>query len=305
MPELLDEQGFSERFTELIAPLKIRTEQTGPLSFAVHYGDDEPVLTISLQDSFGKYLAFPEDIDAIFAPFIRELGWTVHEPRVSSKTIIETVLPILRNLTERPWTEDELSIGQAEKLGPVVYEEYLQQPLEQLVVEFVLPAESSSESGAELGEHGLVPLRRGHMLRSVPDAALLSQIAAHNLALKIAEQEITATPLPFDRFQAKAWLVGVEGGDYLRPHYAAMSLIPQIMRSLEESLHVKNSLLVLIPGRDQIIVSADPSEQELTELGVLAGQLKARAPYPVSQLLWLFKDGQIDKLQAVELGLSE
>jgi hypothetical protein len=111
---------------------------------------------------------------------------------------------------------------------------------------------------------------------------------------------ITATPLQFESLNARSWLVGL-GDDTYKPSIAALSCIPPVMASLQETFRGENGLIAIMPAADQLIISIDTNDQAIVEFGVLAQQLKSRAPNPLSTLVWQFKAGQLDAVQALEL----
>lgn len=289
MPELLSEEEFTERFTERISSYQLSPTQREPLVLELHYGEDEPVLTISLRSAYDQYLEDPSKLDIVMDPFVRDLKWTIQEPRFSSKDIYEHTLPELRNFVVNPPTAAEADTDPASEKGPMVFEDLLKSAAEYVVIQFKLPH----------GDDGIT-LRRGDIIPCSPDSKVVSKLAFNNLAIAVQKYGLTATPLKFESLTVRAWLIGL-GGNNLPNQVPAMICVPEIMRSLEESLRARQGLIAIIPSSDQLIVSIDHEDTSVCELGVLAQQLFQRATNKLSSFVWCFDDGNLTGVQAVEL----
>lgn len=289
MPEPLSEEQFTERFTEKISDYALSPTVRETLVLELHYGEDEPVLTISLRAAYEQYIDNLERLDELLDPFVRDLRWTIQHPRYSSKDIYETTLPVLRNFAVSPPTASEADIDPSSQKGPIVFEDLLRSVTEYVVIQFVLPQGSQS-----------IALRRGDIIPCSPDSKVVNKLAFNNLALAVQKLGLTATPLRFETLNLRAWLIGL-GGNSLPSHVPAMICVPEIMRSLEDSLSAQMGLIAILPSTDQLIVSIDTEDTAVCELGVLAQQIFQRATEKLSSFVWCFKDGALTGVQAVEL----
>ncbi len=286
MPDLLSENEFTERFREAIEDYNLAPSCKEPLILELHYGDDEPVLNLSLKEAYARYQANAEPLAQIFEPYLKDLNWTIQEPRYASKELYEHCLPVLRNFDSTP--PDEFELEKSPK-GPIVFEDVLKAPNEYVVMQFNIFKDST-----------YLPLHKGDTLPCIPDANLLAQLSLHNLALATEERGITATPLQFESLRARSYLVGLADERY-KPSVAALSCITAVMASLEETLQSQNGLIAVMPAQDQLIVSIDNNEESIVELGVLAQQILKRSAVPLSSLVWTFEQGQLKAVQALSL----
>jgi hypothetical protein len=289
MQNLLSEQEFTERFTDAIKAYDLNPTCKEPLVMELHYGDDEPVLTLSLKEAFANYRGTPEQLTEILEPFVQDLGWTVQEPRYPSKDLYEHSLPTLRNFYLTAPTANELATDGPSLKGPIVYEDVLKAPSEYVVMQFSL-----FKGGV------YTPLRKGDTLPCIPNNNLLSQLSLHNLALSTEHAGITATPLQFDSLKAESYLVGL-GDEQYKPSIAALSCIPPVMMSLEETFKAPDGIIAIMPSIDQLIISKNTDEQSICELGMLAQQLIRRTPTPLSALVWSYKKGNLEAVQSLDL----
>lgn len=289
MPEQLSEDDFTERFTDKIRDYHLAPAWNEPLVLQLHYGTDEPVLTISLRSAYEAYKEDPLRLDEVMEPFVRDLGWTVQSPRLSSKEIYEQTLPVLRNFVAEPPTPSEVDTEPSGYKGPIVFEDLLRSQTEYVVIQFELPRDGAT-----------VPLRRGDIIPCSPDSKIINKLALNNLALMVQKHGLTATPLKFENLSLRAFMIGL-GGDPIPEQVPAMICVPEIMRSLDESLQGNGGLIAIMPTKDQLIVSIDTEDTAVCELGVLAQQIKDRATNKLSSYVWSFKDGVLSGVQAIEL----
>jgi hypothetical protein len=290
MPELLSEDDFTDRFTDKIREYDLAPSAKEPLVLELHYGGDEPVLTISLKTAYQQYMEQPSRLDEVIEPFVRDLGWTVQMPKFSAKDIYETTLPTLRNFMVTPPTADEVDMEpSSSRKGPIVFEDLLRSATEYIAIQFYLPQPGN-----------LVALRRGDIIPCSPDSKVISKLAFNNLAMAVQKNGLTATPLKFESLTIHSWLIGL-GAGLLPQQVPAMICVPEIISSLEDSLKATTGLTAILPSRDQLIVSIDCEDTAVCELGVLARQLWQRAPEKLSSFVWCFKDGALTGVQAVEL----
>lgn len=286
MADTLSETEFTQRFIDQIQSLNLDAQCKEPLTLELHYGGDEPVLNLSLKEAYEQYKSSPDKLSETMAPYIQDLKWTAQTPRIPSKDLYQHCIPTLRNFMVFPPTESELTLSDK---GPIAYEDVLKAPTEHILMQF------------NYYEEGIyTPLCKGDTLPCIPDQKLLAQLSLHNLALATEAGGITCTPLPFENLRSKAYLVGF-GDDRIRPSIAALSCIPQVMASLEETFRARHGLIAIMPAQDQLIISVDTDEQALVELGVLAQQLASRAPIPLSKLIWSFDEGNLAAVQALDL----
>jgi hypothetical protein len=289
MPNLLTEQEFTERFTEAIRQHDLSPVGKDSLILELHYGDDEPILTLSLKDAYARYTVDPDNVSEILRPYVQDIGWTVSYPRYPSKKVYENTLPTLRNFFLHAPSEHELSEDGMSHKGPIVYDEVLKTASDFIVMQF------------NMYEGGLyTPLRKGDTLRCCPDVGLLAKLSLHNLAYLTENAGINATPLKFESLKAQSYMISL-GDDRLKSSVAALSCIPPVMASLEETFRARHGLIAIMPATDQLIISVDSSEEAICELGVLAQQLIRRAPDPLSTLIWTFDEGNLKAVQALEL----
>jgi hypothetical protein len=289
MPELLSEQEFTEHFTEAIKGYELSPRCKEPLMIELTYGENEPVLTLSLKDAFNRYQAEPDKLDEHMRPFVEDLAWTVQQPRYLSKELYELTLPTLRNFYSKPPGETEMSNDPKCPKGPIVFEQVLKAPTEFLVLQFHI-----------FKDDRYVALRKGDILPCMPDPSTIIRLSLNNLAIKTEVAGLTATPLQFDSLKARSWLIGL-GDDRFSHSIAALTCISQAMKSLEETFKGENGLIAIIPSADQLIVSIDTDERSVAELGVLANQLAAKAEHFLSTFVWTFKDGNLEAVQSLDL----
>lgn len=289
MPTVLTQEEFTQCFTDRITFFGLAPESPEPLAVELHYGEGEPVLKLSLADVYDRYTSSPDELESLLAPYIQDLKWTVQEPRYGAKAIYDQSFPILRNLVEDQPPQSEVENDPLCPKGPIVYQEVLRGPTEFIVAQFFLSQDSQMR-----------PLRRGDVLPCSPDVTVIGKLAFTNLAVAVDEHGLTAQPLQFESLQVRAYLIELTNR-YLPDHVTALSCVPQVMLSLEESLSANQGLLAIMPSVEQLIVSGDTSEQSLVELGVLAQQLKRHAAKPLSSYVWSFKQGSVDSVQMVEL----
>ena len=293
MPNLLTEQEFTERFTEAISKYKLDPGCKEPLLLELHYGDDEPVLTLSLKDAYGRYKHEPEILEDVLQPYIQDIGWTVQEPRYRAKEVYELSLPTLRNFFIAPPSSDELSTIDENPKGPIVYDEVLKTATELIVMQFSIYKDDTYTA-----------LRKGDTLACVPDQSLLAKLSLHNLAVSAEAVGITATPLQFETLKARSWAIGLQD-EKRRDTVTAMTCIPAVMDSLEVTFRARLGLIAIMPTVDQLIVSIDTNDESICELGVLAHQIMRRSPNPMSGLIWTFQEGNLTAVQALELDEME
>lgn len=289
MANLLSENEFTERFTEAIKDFKLEPKLKESLTLELHYGNDEPVLTLSLKDMFARYQAEPEKLEEFMQPYLQDLSWTVQEPRHKSKDIYEKSLPLLRNFFAVAPSEEELSGSFFLSKGPIVFEEVLKTADEYLVMQFAV------FQGA-----AFTALCKGDTLPCIPDNTLLTQLSLHNLALCTESAGLTAVPLQFESLKARCWLIGF-GDEALKPAVAALSCIPQVMNSLEETFKSESGLIAILPTSDQLIVSIDTNDEAIVELGVLGRQITSRSENPLSSMVWTYQSGNLVAVQALDL----
>lgn len=293
MPNLLSEQEFTERFTEAIRDYNLAPHCKEPLVLELHYGSDEPVLSLSLKEVFAHYQSEPEKLLELLEPYLQDLRWTIKDPRIASKDLYEHSLPVLRNFYLKPPDEDELGSRPDSPKGPIVFEDVLKAPNEYIVMQFNL-----------FKDNAYTPLRKGDTLPCIPNPSLLAQLSLHNLALSTETAGITATPLQFESLSAQSYLIGL-GDENFKNSIAALSCIPPVMASLEETFRARDGIIAIMPATDQLIVSNDTDDQAIVELGVLAQQLKLRSTNPLSSLVWVYREGNLDAVQALDLQQTE
>ncbi|MBY0357947.1 MAG: hypothetical protein K2W82_08085 [Candidatus Obscuribacterales bacterium] len=289
MPDVMSEDEFTQRFRERLAGLPIVFNNASPLTLDLSYGENEPVLKLSLQDAYNRYHANPADLDNILEPFIQDLTWTAQEPRYGAQVVYENVVPVLRNFVANPPSPDELGSGSDCPKGPIVYTEILRSEHEYLVAQFMLHKDGKN-----------TPLRKGDVLSCLPDAETLTQISFRNISAIIEKDGISAFPLKFESLQIQAWLVGLNFEEN-KELISSLICIPQAILSLEETLEAKDGLIAVIPSNDQMIISNAVDEESMCALGLLAKQVSERIASPLSSLLWKFKGGNLEGVQALEL----
>ncbi|MBX9687710.1 MAG: hypothetical protein K2X27_13475 [Candidatus Obscuribacterales bacterium] len=289
MPNLMSEQEFTERFTERIQSFNLAPRCKENLVLELNYGPEEPLLCLSLKEAFLRYQELPAQLEDHFRPYIQDLRWTVASPRYKSKELYEQSLPVLRNFYLEPPTDDELADSEASPKGPIVYEDLLKAPSEYIAMQFNI-----------FKDEIYTALRKGDTLPCIPDKTLLAQLSLHNLALATESAGITATPLQFESLKAQSWLIGL-GDEKYKKSISALSCIPPVMASLEETLKARNGLIAIMPASDQLIVSINNDEQSVCELGVLAQQLRDRAPNRLSAFVWTYQEGNLEAVQSLDL----
>src|SRR5262250_1400098 len=187
MPDLLNETDFTEHLASKLRPLSIEVEIPQPLIVELHYGQEEPVLSIPLKHAYDQYVKAPEMLDSLIDPYVLEIGWTVQPPRYQAREIFEKTMPVMKDLIHDPVLQDGEAIVRDGKeivlrlpKGPVLYRDLVTRDDERLVVQFMI------ERGEEL-----LDLYRGDILTCFPEPGRIEELSMQNLARRALESGLT------------------------------------------------------------------------------------------------------------------
>lgn len=296
MPELLNENEFTAHFKTKLASLSIDTRSPKPLVVELHYGDNEPVLSIPLSSVYEQYAKAPHDLDQLIDPYLTEIGWTVEAPRYTARQIFDRTMPLMRDLMAEPLAQhgqttviDGKEVVLRLPKGPLLVQDLVARQDERLVVQFVLDLDGEKHE-----------LHRGDVLACFPEPAQITTIAVQNLGKKALESGLTTRPFKVVNMQTEPLLVGFrsEGGE---DYVASLVNVADVMLALERNVEAKEGMIVIIPSREQLLITTRVDDTAVTEMWLLARHLKAEASHPVSGLIWRFKEGDITAIQTVNL----
>lgn len=296
MANVLTAEDFTANLVERLKPLNLEIVVPQPLVVELHYGQDEPVLSVPLKTAYDQYVASPEKLDEFILPYVTEISWTIQPPRYRAREIYERTMPLMRDLTRDPVLQDGEKITRDGKemvmrlpKGPVLYNDLITREDEHLVVQYVLERED-----------GLVELHRGDVLNCFPEPTQIAEISMQNLARRALESGLTTRIYKIENFQTEPVLIGFRD-ESLTNYAASLVNIHDVMLALEKNLEATDGLIAAIPARNQLFVGTKVDEQAVCELWLLARHLKAEASAPASSLVWKFKDGEIIGVQTVNL----
>jgi hypothetical protein len=296
MSDLLSEEGFTDYLVAQLKPMEIPIKVPEPLLVELDYGTGEPVLSIALSRVYEAYTSDPEQLDALLAPYLVEIGWTAQAPRYPAREILEKTMPVMKDILIEPVAQDGESVQLGDKeivlrlpKGPVLLQDLVKRPEEHLVVQFMM----------EEGEN-LLELSRGDVLTCFPEPTQIAGIATQNLAKRAVKSGLTTRGYNVENFQTQMLLIGFRD-ESLSNYVASLVNIADVMVLLEKNLEAESGITVVIPTRDQMLVSSHTEELAICEMGLLANYLKKESDKPVSSLVWRFKDGEVIGLQTVKL----
>ncbi|MCC6475299.1 MAG: hypothetical protein IT514_16315 [Burkholderiales bacterium] len=296
MADILSEAEFTQHFHERLAPFDIPLQTPEPLIVELHYGDNEPVLSIPLKGVYEQYVKEPSQLESLIEPYATEISWTVPEPRYPARQIFEKTVPIMKDVMLEPVTQHgKTTMLEGKEVvlklpkGPLLIQELVARPEEQLIVQFVLDL-----------DHEPIELHRGDVLNCFPDPAQIATIAVQNLGKRALESGLTTRVFKVQNFQTEPWLVGFRDREF-DEYVASLVNVSDVMLALERNLEAKDGLIVIIPSRDQMLASTTVDDQAICEMWLLARHLKSESRYPVSGLIWRFNQGEITAIQTVNL----
>ena len=296
MSGLLSEDEFRDYLVTRLKPFKIHIEVPEPLVVELHYGEEEPVLAIPLQRIYDLYVESPDRLSDLIDPYLTEIGWTVPTPRRAARQIFENTLPVMKDILSEPIARDgETTILEGEEItlrlpkGPLLFRDMIDRPEEHLIVQFML------DLGSEL-----VELHRGDVLTCFPEPDQIATIATQNLAKRALKSGLTTRLFKVENFQTEPLLVGFRD-QTLEELVASLVTVPEIMLELEKNVEASDGLLVIVPSRNQMLVSTTFDDQAVCEMWLLAKHLKSESKCPASGLIWRLKNGEIGTVQTVNL----
>jgi hypothetical protein len=288
MPEVLSPSDFTAQVAERLEPYRLSVSTPEPLLITVLYGEHEPVLTLKLEQIYEEYQKDPEKLSALVQPMVTEVGWTVNGTRYSFTDIAESSFPLMRDLLRNPLTEEESGAAAGSK-GPLLFQELVKREEEQVIVQFVM------------AKNGLVkPLFTGDMLRSYPEPEQFTGNAVRNLRALVLGLGLTLSEYKMENINASPWLVGLRGGSH-REFLASLITVPEVMRTLQQTLNAPDGLVAILPSREQLLVSAAQDEDTIVEMGLLAQYLKEESQEPVSSFIWHFNEGLLKRVQTIDV----
>jgi hypothetical protein len=296
MANVLSEEDFTQQLVERLKPFNIEIVVPEPLKIELHYGNDEPVLSIPLKTSYEQYVAAPDNPEGFFAPYVMEISWTVQPPRFKAREIFENTMPLMRDLSRDPIVQDgEKIVREGKEMvlrlpkGPVLYNDLITREDEHLVVQYMLEKDND-----------LLELHRGDVLTCFPEPTQIAELSMQNLGRRALESGLTTRVYKIENFQTEPILIGFRE-ESLEPYAASLINIHDVMLALEKNLEATDGLIAAIPARNQLFVGTKVDEQAVCEMWLLARHLKSEAAQPASSLVWKFKDGEITGVQTVNL----
>lgn len=296
MTNVLTAEDFTKLLVERLKPFNLEIVVPEPLVVELHYGTDEPVLSIPLKAAYEQYLSAPESLEAVVVPYVTEISWTVQPPRHRAREIFEGTMPMMRDLTRDPIVQDGEKIVRDGKemvmrlpKGPVLYNDLITRDDEHLVVQYMLEKDQT-----------LLDLHRGDVLTCFPEPNQIAEISMQNLARRALESGLTTRAYKIENFQTEPVLIGFREAS-LENFAASLINIHDVMLALENNLEATDGLIAAIPARNQLFVGTKTDEQAVCEMWLLARHLKAEASVPASGLVWKFKSGEITGVQTVNL----
>jgi hypothetical protein len=288
MTEVLSPSAFTAQVAERLEPYKISVSSPEPLLITVLYGENEPVLNLKLEQIDEEYRKQPESLDTLVQPVVTEVGWTVHGSRYTFADISERSFPLMRDLLRDPLTEEETGATEGSK-GPLLFQELVKRDEEHVIVQFAME------------KNGLIkPLFTGDMLRSYPEPVQFTANAVRNLRAMVLGRGLTLSEYKMENLDSSPWLVGFRGGEY-RQFLASLITVPEVMRTLQQTINAPDGLVAILPSREQLIVSASHDENTIVEMGLLAQYLKTESNEPVSSFVWHFSDGLLKRVQTLDV----
>ncbi|GEM_PF-3450811 len=296
MTGALGPEEFTEYVADRLRPFGITIVVPEPLVMELHYGANEPVLSIPLKSTYDQYLSVPAELDHLVAPYVVEIGWTVQPPRYKARDIFENTLPLMRDTTRDPIVQDGEKIVRDGKemvmrlpKGPLLFSELVSREDERLIVQYMLAR-----------DHELLELHRGDVLTCFPEPSQIAEISIQNLARRALQSGLTTRVYKVENFQTEPVLIGFRD-EKLADYAASLINVHDVMLALEKNLEAKEGLLAVLPSRDQLFVTTSVDEQSICEMWLLARHLKSEAEAPASNLVWRFKDGDVTGIQTVNL----
>jgi len=296
MSDLLNEQEFTQQLADQIIPMGIETRIPEALVVELHYGESEPVLAIPLKAVYDEYRQDPTRLSSLFAPYVREIGWTVQEPRFSAREIFEKTVPIMKDTLAEPIPQDgdKVIVDGKEivlrlKKGPVLYQEMIARPAERLVVQFMLETDDS-----------LTELHKGDILTCFPQEGQIANIAIQNLARKAVESGLTSKIYNVENLRTGFHLIGLRDAS-LSEYVASLINVADILKALQDNLEAPAGMLVSIPARDKMFISRDLTDDALCELWFLGRHTREQSASPLSSLIWTVNGGEIAGVRTVNL----
>lgn len=291
MSPLLDEEAFTHNLVNRLSGYKLNISVPEPLSVAVDYGTEETILTMKLEDSYKRYVEQPDQLDSLLVPFVTEIGWTTAEPRHATAQILTSIVPWMRNLVTEPLpalTGDGSSPGAVAK-GPYLIQDLLVDEFEHIAVQYSM-----------LNSGDPIPLHRGDTLPCLPESVQVSGQALSNLKRIVLENELSLNEVPVEGFKARFWKIELPGTAYVELS-ASLLVLREAMHEIQKSFDSADGLIAIVPSRDCAMVSPDLDDASVCEAGLLAEFLRSKARWPMSRLVWRFKDGVLEKMHTVEL----
>lgn len=290
MSEILEPAAFTAFVLDSLAPLKLDVSTPEPLAIRVLYGDNEPQLTLELKPLYEEYRQNPDKLPTLVQPLVTEVGWTVHGTFFSFADIAHQSLPLMRDLIAQPFSEQEQGLDESSPKGPLLFQELVDREEEHVVIQFVMAKN-------EL----LQPLFTGDMLRSYPEPSSFAANCLKNLRSLVINIGLTLSEYAVENFSINPYLVSLRGGRY-RQFHASLIAVPEVMKTLEQTLKAEQGLVAILPTRDKLLVSPSTEEESIIQLGLLAHYLKQEEQSePVSGFIWHFQDGLLKRVQTIDV----
>jgi hypothetical protein len=293
MQNLLNPAEFTAQIADKLSIYDLNVNSSEPLSITVLYGENEPVLMLKLENVYSEYQKAPDQLDVLVQPMVTEVGWTVHGTRYAFTDIAEHSLPLMRDLLLTPFSTQETGDTPTDSKGPLLFQELVKRDEEHVIVQFVMAKNEIVQ-----------PLFTGDMLRSYPEPQQFTGHAVRNLRNIVLGVGLTLSEYKVENFDTSPWMVGFRGGRY-RQFLASLVTIPEVMKTLQETLNAEDGLIAILPSQEQLLVSIATDEGTIVEMGLLARYLKDQASEPVSSFVWHFKDGLLTRVQTIDVREDE
>jgi hypothetical protein len=289
MPDILNPVDFTALVIEHLGGLQLNISTPEPLSIKVLYGENEPELKLELKALYEQYQQTPDRLPVLLEPLITEVGWTVNGTVYSFSDIAEHSLPLMRNLLAHPFSPREQGLDEQDTKGPLLFQELVNREEEHVVIQFVMAKNELVQ-----------PLFTGDMLRSYAEPTAFASNCLKNLRNVVLGVGLTLSEFALENFAANPYLVALRGGKY-RQFHASLIAIPEVMKTLEETLQADEGVVAILPTREQLLVSANAQDEAIIQLGLLARYLKDEGSQPVSGFIWHFKDGLLKRVQTIDI----
>lgn len=276
-PPLLDWRGFTQRFAERAeAEFGVHTEIAWGADIeettVVIFVHDEEKAQAYMGNHFRQYLRHPEDVDEIIARgllVIAQMQATEEAPISAAQ-----IMPVLKHMH---WVED--IAGRMREDGKEPEDELIASPFAgDLMLTYML----------DLGEI-MRTVKRSDLgeLNIGDDAALLATALANLRAYAREQMEVVSS-----ESSSLCQIV-------LDTNYDASLLLLLEEMLASEVVTIVGDPVVAVPARELFLLCSAEDKQALAEMRDVVAQVSAQSPYLLSELLYVWRDGRLQLLDAV------